>query len=158
MGSCTQKGIATPYSQLLIFTAVVVFSRISCLEITGIMRPPLNLSFLLLHNEGIFYQGSGELQHFKRFCFEKNIYWNDLPFHAKDDEPHNQSFCYMFMQYIVRFANAKLPLQMQIYQSAPQTCNIFYSIHAVTRVRSNPRTRDVNEVNNWEPRNLFPVV
>ena len=29
---------------------------------------------LLLHNEGIFfYQGSGELQHFKRFCFEKNI-------------------------------------------------------------------------------------
>ena len=49
MGSCTQKGIATPYSQLLIFTAVVVFSRISCLEITGVMRPPLNLSFLLLH-------------------------------------------------------------------------------------------------------------
>ena len=56
-----------------------------------------------------FYQGSGELQHFKRFCFEKNIYCNDLPFHAKDDEPHNQSFCYMFMQYTVRFANANLP-------------------------------------------------
>ena len=29
---------------------------------------------LLLHSEGFFfYQGSGELQHFKRFCFEKNI-------------------------------------------------------------------------------------
>ena len=71
--------------------------------------PPLNLSFLLLHNEGFFYQGSGELQHFKRFCFEKNIYWNDLPFHAKDDEPHNQSFCSMFKQYIVRFASANSP-------------------------------------------------
>ena len=105
MGSCTQKGIATPYSQLLISTAVVVFSRFSCLGITGVMRPPLNLPFL--HNEGFFYQGSGELQHFKRFCFEKNIYWTDLPFHAKDDEPHNQSYCYMFMQYNVRFTKCK---------------------------------------------------
>ena len=94
MGSCTQKGIAAPYSQLLVFTAVVVFSRISYLGITVVMRQPLNVSFL-------FYQGSGD--------FEKNIYWTDLPFHAKDDEPHNQSFCHMFMQYIVRFANANLP-------------------------------------------------
>ena len=51
-----------------------------------------------------------------------------------------------------------LSLQMQVHQSAPQTYNIFYSIHAVTLVRSNPRTRDVNEINNLEPCNLFPVV
>ena len=38
MGSCTQKGIATFYSELLIFTAVVVFSQISCLEVKGVMR------------------------------------------------------------------------------------------------------------------------
>ena len=62
MGSCTQKVITTPYIQLLISTPVVVFSRISCLGITGVMRPPLNLPFL--HNEGIFYQGSGELENY----------------------------------------------------------------------------------------------
>ena len=54
MGSCTQKGIAAPYSPLLMFTAVVVFSRISYLGITVVMRQPLNLSFLLLNNEGNF--------------------------------------------------------------------------------------------------------
>ena len=60
--------------------------------------------------------------------------------------------------FVTCLCNTLSGLQMQIYQSAPQTCNIFYSIHAVTRVRSNPRTRDVNEINNWEPCNLFPVV
>ena len=71
MGSCTQKGITTPYIQLLISTAVVVFSQISCLGITGVMCPPLNLPFL--HNEGIFYQGSGELQHFKDFVLKRTF-------------------------------------------------------------------------------------
>ena len=60
--------------------------------------------------------------------------------------------------FVTCLCNILSGLQMQIYQSAPQTGNIFYSIHAVTRVRSNPRTRDVNEINNWEPCNLFPVV
>ena len=73
------------------------------------MRLPLNLSVLLLHNEEFFTKVQENYNILNRFCFEKNIYWNDLPFHDKDDGPHNQSFCYMFMQYIVRFANANLP-------------------------------------------------
>ena len=149
MGSCTQKGITTPYIQLLISTPVVVFSRISCVGITGVMRPPLNLPFL--HNEGIFYQGSGELQHFKDFVLKRTFIGQTCRFTPKTMN--------LITSHIVTcLCNIMSVCNMQIYQSAPQSYNIFYSIHAVTRVRSNSRTRDVNEINNWEPCNLFPVV
>ena len=151
MGSCTQKGIATPYSQLLISTAVVVFSRISCLGITGVMRLPLNLSFLLLHNEEFFTKVQEIYNILIDFVLKRTFIGTTCRFTPK-------TMNLITSHFVTCLCNILSGLQMQIYQSAPQTCNIFYSIHAVTRVRSNPRTRDVNEINNWEPCNLFPVV
>ena len=142
MGSCTQKGIAAPYSQHLMFTAVVVFSRISYLGITVVMRQPLNLS--IIEQYGKFFTKVQEI-------LKRTFIGQTCRFTPK-------TMNLITSHFVTCLCNILSGLQMQIYQSAPQTYNIFYSIHAVTRVRSNPRTRDVNEINNWEPCNLFPVV
>ena len=111
MGSCTQEGIATPYSQLLI----------------------------LLRSGGKIL-----LKTFiGQTCSFKPKMMNLLTSH-----------------FVACICNILSGLQMEIYQSAPQTYNIhvFYSIHAAMCVGSNTWTRDVNEINNWEPCNLFAVV
>ena len=104
-----------------------------------------------LHNEEIFFTKVQENYILKDFVLKRTFTGQTCRFMPKTMNLTTSHF-------VTCLCNILSGLQMQVYQSAPQTYNIFYSIHAVTHVRSNPRTRDVNEINNWEPCNLFPVV
>ena len=120
MGSCTQKGIATPYSQLLISTAVVVFSRFSCLGITGVMRPPLNLPFL--HNEGFFTKVQENYNILKDFVLKRTFIGQTCRFTPKTMNLITSHIVTCLCNIMSGLQNANLPKRTRILQHI-----LFYS-------------------------------